>query len=353
MRVFEGRIAFTGLCIGLLIILLVSLIASISFGAISVPTSQVWKIIINKSLSFSFFARSWKPSAETIVWTLRCPRTLLAIISGAGLSLCGIMMQALTRNPLANPYILGISAGASTGAVAVIILGGSVTLGIHNASLGAFIGALATSVFVFTLARQNGSFSTTRLLLIGVSISALFSSITSFLVFTANDTSKAHDALFWMIGSLSGATWEKLEIPSLILISCLVFVIVYSRALNGLLMGEETAITLGVDTKRIKKLTLCLASLLTGFLVSISGVIGFIGLIVPHIARSLVGSDHGKVALISVLLGPIILIWADVCARMFARPEEIPIGVVTAFLGAPFFMWLVKKSAYSFGGNNE
>jgi iron complex transport system permease protein len=333
-------------------VLILSIIASISLGPVTLNFKEVWEIVVNKLLFKEIYECTWKKSTESIVWNLRLPRTLLAIIVGAGLSLCGIMMQALTKNPLADPYILGVSSGASTGAVIIIIYGRFSVFGINNVSIGAFIGALLTSVLVFILSRQNGVFSSTRLVLTGVSVAALFSSITNFLIFTAQDHSKVHEALFWMTGSLGGAKWDKLLLPLACLLISYVFVIIFSRGLNSLLLGDGVAITLGVDTKFLKNMTLCLGSILTGFMVSITGVIGFVGLIVPHICRTLVGSDHKRVSTLAILLGPILLLWADILARIIARPEEIPIGVITAFLGAPFFIWLIRKSSYSFGGKN-
>lgn len=352
MRIFNKRRYFVILCSVLIIGLLLSLIASISLGSVNLNFGEVWKIIVNKLLYKEVFKCTWRKSTENIVLNLRLPRTLLAMIGGAGLSLCGIMMQALTKNSLADPYILGISSGASTGAVIAIVFGSFRVFGVDSVSIAAFMGALLTSLIVFVLARQNGTFSSTRLVLTGVSIAALFSSITSFIIFTAQDYSKVREAIFWTTGSLGGAKWDKLILPFLVLIICYLFIVVFSRGLNSLLLGDSSAITLGVDIKFLKNTIMCLASVFTGILVSITGIIGFVGLIVPHIARNLVGSDHKKVSTISILVGSILLIWADVLARIMARPEEIPIGVITSFLGAPFFLFLIRRSSYSFGGKN-
>lgn len=352
MRIFYKRRYFIILCLALSIGLLLSLVASISLGSVSLDFDEVWKIIVNKLYCKELFKCTWRKSTENIVWNLRMPRTLLAMISGAGLALCGIMMQALTKNPLADPYILGISSGASTGAVIAIVFGNFKLFGIDNVSISAFIGALLTSLLVFVLARKNGTFSSTRLVLTGVSIAALFSSITSFIIFTAQNDSKVREAIFWTTGSLGGAKWDKLLLPFIALLICYLFIVIFSRGLNSLLLGDSAAITLGVDTKFLKNTIMFLASIFTGILVSITGIIGFVGLIVPHIARNLVGSDHKRVSTISVLLGSILLTWADVLARIMARPEEIPIGVITSFLGAPFFLFLIRKSSYSFGGKN-
>lgn len=307
---------------------------------------------MSKTTGVEIIEPSWSKATENIVWNLRMPRTLLGVLAGAGFALAGIMMQALTKNPLANPYILGISSGATTGAVMVIVLGGIQVLGINSPAMGAFVGALGTSIVVFVLASRNGGMSSTRLVLIGVSISALFSSITSFIIFTASNQNKVTTALFWMTGSLSGGRFENLAAPALGVLLSFIFIVVFSRGLNSLLLGEDVAKTLGVNTKALKNTILVLSSVLTGFLVANTGIIGFVGLIIPHVARTLVGSDHKRVATLSLLLGPILVIWADVLARLVGRPEEIPLGVITAFLGAPFFIWLIQRNTYGFGGGH-
>jgi len=348
----ESQSKFILLCTFLLCVLLISLIASISLGAVSLDLNQVWKIVLSKTIGFEYSSIAWSKATENIVWNLRMPRTLLGILAGSGFALAGLMMQALTKNPLANPYILGISSGATTGAVMVIVLGGIQVIGIDSPSMGAFAGALITSLIVFVLAGRGGNISSTRLVLIGVSISALFSSMTSFIIFTASDQNKVTTALFWMTGSLSGGRYDQLLIPAIAVVMSFAFVVVFSRGLNSMLLGEDVAMTLGVNTKKLKSAMFVLSSLLTGFLVASTGIIGFVGLIIPHVARSIVGSDHKRVATLSILLGPILVIWADVFARLIGRPEEIPIGIITAFLGAPFFIWLIQKNTYAYGGRN-
>lgn len=348
----KSRKSFILLCTLLLCVLLITLIASTALGAVSLDPKQVFGILLSKTIGFEYSEPKWSKATEHIVWNLRMPRTLLGFLAGSGFALAGIMMQALTKNPLANPYILGISSGATTGAVMVIILGGIPYLGISSPAVGAFTGALGTSMIVFLLASRNGGMSSTRLVLIGVSISALFSSVTSFIIFTASDQNKVTTALFWMTGSLSGGRFENLAAPAIGVLLSFVFIVVFSRGLNSLLLGEDVAKTLGVNTKALKNAILILSSILTGFLVANTGIIGFVGLIIPHVARNIVGSDHKRVAMLSLLLGPILVIWADVLARLAGRPEEIPLGVITAFLGAPFFIWLIQRNTYGFGGQN-
>lgn len=349
---FKSNKGFTILCTLLLCVLLITLVASTALGAVSLDPKSVFGILVSKTTGIEYTDQSWSKAVENIVWNLRMPRTLLGVLAGAGFALAGIMMQALTKNPLANPYILGISSGATTGAVMVIVMGGIPILGINSPAVGAFAGALITSLVVFMLASRNGGMSSTRLVLIGVSISALFSSVTSFIIFTASDQNKVTSALFWMTGSLAGGKYENLLAPALGVGLSFIFIVIFSRGLNSLLLGENVAKTLGVNTLVLRRAILVLSSILTGFLVANTGIIGFVGLIIPHVARTIVGSDHKKVAILSVLLGPILVIWADVLARLIGRPEEIPLGVITAFLGAPFFIWLIQKNTYGFGGRN-
>ncbi len=340
------------LCPFLLCVLAVTLIASVSLGAVSISPKTILAVLVHKMTGYIPASLTWSTAAERIIWDLRMPRTILGVLAGAGYALSGIMMQTLTKNPLANPYILGISSGASAGAVLVIVYGGVQALGIVTPSMGAFAGALAVSMLVFLLAGRRGRMNSTRLVLLGVSLSALCSSLTSFMIFTAPDQNKVTSALFWMTGSLSGSKFDTLVAPAIGLALSFIFIIVFSRAMNGLLLGDDVAQTLGVDTLKLKTTLLILSSVVTGFLVAATGIIGFIGLIIPHIARTFVGSDHRRVALVSVLMGPVLVVWADILARLVSRPEEVPIGVITALMGAPFFIWLIEKNSYGFGGSN-
>jgi len=282
---------------------------------------------------------------------VRFPRVLLGVLVGAGLSLAGTGIQAIVRNSLADPYILGVSSGASVGATLVILLGAFSVFGQYALSLAAFLGALLSVILVFTLAQVGNRISTTRLLLSGIALSMILTALTDFIVISAPDDEKVHSALFWMMGSLVSANWETLPIIAVVVIASYIFLVSQSRSLNLLLMGEEAAVTLGLNINVFRKLLIVVVSLLTGVIVSASGSIGFVGLMIPHIVRLLVGSDHKKVLTISLFLGAIFMIWADVVARMLLAPEEIPIGVVTAIAGGPFFIWLLRRNAYSFGGD--
>jgi iron complex transport system permease protein len=295
----------------------------------------------------------WNKAQEQIIWEIRLPRVLLGAVVGAGLAVVGTVIQALVRNSLADPYILGVSSGSSVAATLVIIFGAMASFGQYALSLGAFLGAIVSMVMVYALAQVSGRITTTRLLLAGISVSMILSAVTSFIVMMAPHEHGVRDVMFWMMGSLAGAKWEYLGIPGVVVVSGLALLLFQSRFLNAMMMGEETAATLGVNTDALRKGLFVLLSLLTGAIVAVSGSIGFIGLIIPHIARFLVGSDHRRVLPVSALVGAITLIWSDVFARLALAPEELPIGVVTALGGGPFFLWLLRRSNYSFGGGSK
>ncbi|MFK0242939.1 FecCD family ABC transporter permease [Microbacterium sp. NPDC090281] len=281
------------------------------------------------------------PLQDQAVWQFRVPRSLLAALSGAGLALAGAMMQAVVRNPLAEPYILGVSSGASVGAVLVIVSGGATFLGL-TMSGAAFVGAMVACILVAMLARIRGELSPTRMILAGVALGALLSAVTSYLTLTT-DAQNVVSVMFFLLGSVSAADMSSLVIPAVALAIACIAVFGLSRSMNALLAGDESAMAVGVRTTRLRGLLLVLASLLTGAIVAVSGGIGFVGLVVPHMARLLVGSDHRRMLPITVLGGALFLMVADLLARTVAMPTEIPLGILTAFVGAPFFLWLMRS----------
>jgi iron complex transport system permease protein len=257
-------------------------------------------------------------------------------------------MQATVRNPLADPYILGTSSGASVGAVVVIVLGLNF-FEPYSLSVTAFLGALASFAIVFLLAQTGGRVSPTRLILAGVATAYILSAITSFILFVGDDRA-IRAVLFWMLGTLAGAKWEFLTLPAAAVAVGVTVLVLQSRSMNALLAGEETATALGVDTQRFRRQLLIISALLTGVMVAVSGAIGFVGLMMPHIIRLFVGSDHRRVLPASVLAGGIFMIWVDVVARIIVQPQELPISVITALIGAPFFLWLLRMRRHAFGG---
>ena len=330
--------------------LVLTITLAVTLGPVPINPLTVWQII--GSHLFGTEPGEWSRAHDQIVWLIRLPRVLLAAVIGAGLAVVGTAMQATVRNPIADPYILGISAGASIGAVLVILFGLQI-FGLYSLSIAAFLGALAAFAIVFTLAQQQGRLPPIRLILVGVAASYVFSAITSFLIFRAHDTRQTQAVLFWLAGSVASAKWSFLLIPTVVIIVGTVILVLQARSMNALVAGGETAITLGVDTNRFRKELMALSALLTGVMVAVAGAIGFVGLIMPHAVRLFVGADHRRVLPVSVLVGAIFLIWVDVLARTIVAPEELPLGVITAFVGGPFFLWLLRRRGQAFGGSGR
>ncbi|MCC9306135.1 iron ABC transporter permease [Kitasatospora sp. RB6PN24] len=324
----------------LAVALLAALTVAVSLGAVDIPVGEVWTV-----LGHRLAGDAPQPGTrDLIVWQLRAPRALLAAVVGAGLGLVGTAVQALVRNPLADPYLLGISSGASLGAVAMIVLGAGVgsALG-FGVSAAAFAGALASFALVWALARRGGGFAPMRLVLAGVGIGQFLSGFTSFLVLQVGDDQQTRGVLFWLMGSLGGATWSQLPIPVAAVALGLLVLQARARSLNALLMGDETAAGLGVDVARLRRELFAVTSLLTGVLVAVSGAIGFVGLLVPHVCRLLVGGDHRRLLPLSALAGAVLLVVVDTIARTALSTQEVPIGVVTALIGAPVLLYLLDR----------
>lgn len=328
----------------LLIVSALSIIFAVGIGPIYVHPSIVFKIMISKiPVISSVIIPDWTQLEENIVWGLRFPRVLLGMIVGASLAITGVAMQALVRNHLADPFILGVSSGASATATLGMIFGVFSFLGTYALSISAFIGAAATIILVYSLSKVNGRVNITQLLLSGVVIAMIMDAITSIITLSAPNALGLHSAAFWMAGSLAGAKWGYLKLPLIVMIICMVILLIHHRALNALLLGEEAAGTLGFNVGRLQKILVLIASLLAGVTISVSGSIGFVGLMVPHLTRLIVGSNHKNVLPVSAILGGILVVWTDVVARTAIAPEELPIGILTALIGGPFFIWLLKK----------
>ena len=340
-------------CLVLLGLLVVSVILGIGLGPVSIRFSDVYRVMFHR-LSGIFTGQtapleSIRESTQNIVWFLRAPRVLLGALIGAALTLSGVGMQAFTKNPLAEPYVLGISSGASLGAVLAMLLGVSVpVLGQLSVSMGAFAGALVSILLVYLLAKSRGSVTPIRLILVGVAVSAMFQAFTNYIVYTAPDDAAVREATFWMLGGLGSAEWEDLPLLLCLVPPAFLLMLALSKSLNAMMMGDSSAITLGVNLNVVRNLLIVITALLTASSVAVSGCIGFVGLVIPHLVRSVVGPDHRKLIPISMLTGAIFLIWVDVGARMIKPPAELPIGILTAFLGAPLFLWMIKVRRYEF-----
>jgi iron complex transport system permease protein len=334
MIVSSKKIIIT--CALLLSLLLGTILLSLSLGAAKVGGTQVIRVLIHHTLSFESPARP----EDIIILSVRLPRILLAGLVGAALAVAGCSFQALLRNPLADPYILGVSSGSAFGAVSAILLGLSATsLGIPLAS---FCGAIITVMLVFHVGKVGRGLHTNTLLLAGVIISAFFSAIIMFIISVVQneDLSKI---VFWLMGDFSSSNYRFILIILPYTTGGIILLYSYARGLNLIVMGEETAVQLGIDVERLKKVAYILASLITAAAVSVCGLIGFVGLIIPHAMRMLFGPDHRLLIPTSALMGASFLIGSDTIARTIAAPMELPVGAITATFGAPFFIYLLKR----------
>ena len=327
------------LLIALGALLLVSCVVSLGFGPARVPVDVVWQILLNKL--FGIGDMNWSAGQDHIVWLIRVPRMLLGALVGAGLALIGAVLQAVTRNPLADPHLLGVTSGATLGAVIVVLHVGEI-VGLLTLPIAAFIGALLSMLLVLAIASRHGRLDSDRLLLCGVAVSFVMMAVANTLLFLG-DHRASSAVLFWMLGGLGLARWELLAIPSASVLLGLVLLLGMARPLNALMAGEQTAVTLGLNARNVRLRVFLIASLMTGVLVAISGSIGFVGLMIPHIARRLVGAEHRRLLPVSALLGSVFLVWVDVAARTLIAPEDLPIGVATAAIGGLFFIGLMRK----------
>lgn len=318
------------------------MILSVSLGAISIHVSKTLSILTHRLFGLAPSA-AWTASESSIILDLRGPRVISGALVGAALSIAGCVLQALLRNPLADPYVLGISSGAAAGAVLAILFGlGSTILGGYAIPGAAFAGALLTLLFVYFLARVEGRIPATTMLLAGVIVSSFFSAIIMFLISATSDE-RLYNITFWLMGNLGYVAPQALGIIFLYLLFGGAVLFALTKDLNLLALGEEMASELGVDVEKVKKTAFIFASLITGAVVSVSGLIGFVGLVIPHLVRMIWGPDHRFLMPASALLGAMLLILADTAARTVMAPSEIPVGVVTALGGAPFFVYLLRR----------
>lgn len=328
------------LLLGLALLLALSCAWSLAFGAAQVPLERVWAII-GQNLFGIVPEVPINSGQDSIVWQLRAPRVLLGALVGAGLALVGTVLQAVTRNPLADPHLLGVSSGAAFGAVVVVLYLGEFA-GLLSLPLAAFVGALASMLLVLAIASRSGRLHSERLLLAGVAVSFVMMAASNLLLYLGNPHA-ASSVLFWMLGGLGLARWELLWLPALCLALALAVLLGLGRALNALMAGEQSAVSLGLEPRRVRLLVFVVASLLTGVLVSLSGAIGFVGLMLPHVARFLVGAEHRRLLPVAALLGALFLVWVDVAARTWLAPQDLPIGIVTAAIGGVFFVALLRR----------
>lgn len=331
----HSALARAGWTVALVAVLLASVTFAVTFGPAAITPAEVWASIAHH---LGFGESPLSPLRDGIVWELRLPRVLTAAAVGAGLAMSGVVMQAITRNPLADPYLLGLSSGASLGAVAVLLLGAALLL-----PLAAFLGAVLALTLTLLLAGSFGQITPGRTVLAGIAVSALASAVTSLIIFWTVTIDSYREILGWLLGSLAGARWPAVAIAFGALLIAGVPVLLSGRVLDAFAFGDTSAATLGVNVSRVRWTMLTATALLTGAMVSVSGAIGFVGLILPHAVRLMVGPRHRMLLPLSALVGASFLIWADTLARSMFDPRELPVGIVTAIIGAPIFALLLAR----------
>jgi iron complex transport system permease protein len=333
----------------LALLLVVISLYSLTSGVISSSFGDVLLVLANGLGSlFSSTESGNNDQLSLIVFQIRIPRLLLGILVGAGLAICGTVMQGLFRNPMADPGLLGVSSGAALGAVLIIVLGlswfGSLlhAIGSWLLPLMAFAGGLTSIVVVYQLSKSNNRTDVPTMLLAGIAVNAIAGAFIGLLSYIADDT-QLRDLIFWSLGSLEVTNWWKLAIGMALTLPAIVCIPFYANALNANLLGENEARHLGIDMEDVKKRLIILIALVVGVSVSLSGIIGFVGLVVPHLLRIMIGPDHRLLLPASALFGASLLVAADIIARSIVAPAEIPIGIITAILGGPFFLWLLVR----------
>ena len=334
----------------LLAVLVFSVLAAITFGNADLSVKDVYSVILYEIFKIDSLSAYGDGPIHDVVWLIRLPRVLLALGVGMGLSVCGVVMQAIVKNPLADPYILGISSGATLGATLAIMLGFGSFLGGNSVGLMAFAGAIITAFAAMYIANLGGRATSGKLILAGTAVSSVCSAFSSFILYITNDNSATAQVTFWTMGSLSGADWSRVKVILPVILLCAFFFWSQFRNLNLMLLGDEVSITLGADLHRVRSLYLLIAALMVGFSVYSAGMIGFVGLIIPHVIRILFGTDHRRLVPLAALLGSVFLIWCDVACRVILNNAELPIGILVSMIGAPCFIYLLVRRSYGFGG---
>ena len=320
----------------LCLILCISLVTALQFGAKFVSLDQIISALISM-----IDANTKASMTDTIITDIRLPRLIYSVLTGIGLSLVGLLMQTVTRNALADPYVLGVSSGASTGAVFAIIMGGLPLLGQYNTPIFATLGAALSIILVLLCVGKSNS--PVKLILIGMGMTGVFSALTMMIIYGAKHEAQVRSAMFWLLGSFAGIQWSDLPLTAIIVILFMLYIYMFNQDLDVLLLGNHEAAQMGLSVKQLQLSIVIISSIVIATLVSKVGVVGFIGLIIPHLARIIGGPKHKHTLLFSALIGSIVMIWSDVLSRALYSPEEIPIGVLTSLLGAPLFIWIIMN----------
>jgi iron complex transport system permease protein len=328
---------FLGISTGALALLLVSVGAAITLGPADVSLVNVRDVVLNHLGITDVPVRT---SKDAIVWNDRLPRALVAAACGAGLGLCGVILQSLLRNPLADPYVLGLSSGASTGAVVIGILGvGGASLGLSS---GAFAGSVAAFAVVLLISRLTGG-SNDKVILAGIAVTQLFSALTSLVVFAFADSDQARGVMFWLLGSLEGVRWDDVVLCGSVVLVGALYCFLRAPVLDAFAFGDDVASSLGISVPRARLAFLSVTALLTATLVSVAGAIGFVGLVLPHAARFLTGPRHTRLVPVTALVGAVFMVWVDAVSRVAFSPMPLPVGVGTALIGVPVFLAIMFR----------
>lgn len=334
----------------LALLLLVSIVLALGIGAVRIPLSETIQILVQsipiRGQLFSPLAVDIISSHRDIIIKLRLPRILLAVLVGSSLSVSGATFQGLFKNPMADPHIIGVSAGAALGGVTALALVPRLRyLGLSAVPLFAFTGALLTVVLVYSLARIGERAPVMSLLLAGIAVSSILQALVSLITYFSDG--ELQKIVFWMMGGLSGRGWEYLFLALPYTLVSMAVIRVFARDLNAFLLGEEPALHLGIEVEAVKRYLLWAASMLTAAAVATSGLIGFVGLVVPHVVRLLLGPDHRTLLPAAALTGGIFLVWVDILARTALAPLELPLGLLTSLVGGPFFIYLLRKRKHA------
>ncbi|MCG5218010.1 iron ABC transporter permease [Streptosporangium sp. KLBMP 9127] len=345
---FGSPTGLTLTVIALAVILAASVLVAIGLGPAVIPPDEtaryVWAALTGGAVSADDF------TTYQIIWQVRTPRVLLAVVVGAGLSVVGVAIQAMVRNALADPFVLGVSSGASVGAVTVSVFGVLTTLGVYALSAGAFLSALAACALVYLASYTRAGLTPLRLVLTGIAMAYGFQALMSVLIYLAPDGEATSTVLFWTMGSFGAAAWGSLPLVSAVVIAGVVELRRHSRSLDVMALGDETAASLGVNTAGLRGRLFVLTSVMTGAMVAVSGAIGFVGLVMPHLVRIVVGAGHARVLTVAPLAGGVFMVWVDLVSRTLLAPRELPLGVITALVGVPVFITLMRRRGYLFGG---
>jgi len=331
---------------GLVVLLLAAVIVSAGSGAVRIAPAQVIAILAEHAGLHLDVAVS--PQQDAVLWNIRLPRIVMAGLVGAALALAGAVLQGVFRNPLADPSLVGVSSGAALGAVAAIVAGVA-PIGLASLPVAAFVGGMLAMFGVYGFARHEGRTEVVTLILAGIAVNAIAGAITGLFIFVADDV-QLRTIVFWTLGSLGGSTWRSVWSVAPFIAVGLLLLPRWGRQLNLLVLGEREARHLGVDTERLRFVLVALAALITGSSVAVAGIVGFVGLVVPHIIRLIAGPDHRLLLPASALAGASLLLLADLAARTLVLPRELPLGVVTALAGGPFFLWLLHRTRREHGG---